>query len=830
MKRNKINKKTNKTKRHEVNQQEVELFKGFGSFIEKNGLYILLSLIALIVLFVFRDFIFLHKTYLFNDIGSDSVNIGYPAFYSLADYIVKEGIPKWSFSQGMGQNIFPGCTDPFSLFIILMGKNHVYFTLFFAEAFKIFFAGFFFFLFLKKITTSNYTAIIGGVLFSFTGFIVLGGEWAIFSTEAVYVALLLYSFEKLYQDNNWILFPISICLIASNQPFDLYLIGLFLLMYVAFRLVEANEREPKKILILFTKLTCLGILGIAISSFFFMNEVKQMLDSPRVSGESSYTGMLLSKPIFGFEGEGYGKSHYLTSFMRFFSSDMLGTGSNFRGWYNYLEAPLFYCGLISLVLLPHFLRLFDTRKKIIYSILLLVFVFPVIFPFFRYSFWLFTGDYYRAFSLFVVLAVLLVSLKSIDTIDRKSRTNIMVTGATLFLLLLFLYYPYANARIIDENLRGIASIFLITYSVLIYLIQFKTIRNIVKLLLLFVIVIELTYFSGITVNKRPVVSGVETKQKVGYNDYTVDAVKYLKSNDKTFFRIDKDYSSGTAMHSSINDARAQDFYGTPSYHSFNQLNYIKFLQELGIIKGENESQTRWAPGLRGVPLLHSFASIKYGLSKNPKPFLLGFGYDSISMFGDVRVLKNKFALPLGFSYEKYIPLKDFKKLSQIQKMFTLYKAVVINDSIYRDSDHLTKFSLNDTSTNYSWNEYAGDIRLLSQNTLEISRHGQNEISGRIRLDKDKMLFLSIPFDKGWNVKVDGKSIAAMMVNVGFIGIPVEKGLHTIELSFIPPLFNIGKIVSLIAIVLFVFIIAVKHFLESKKRSRALIPAKMTAPG
>lgn len=818
MKQKKPNKKVQQTKNQPVKKQEAELFKKFGSFTEKYSIYILLSLILLVLFFVFKDFIFLKKVYLFNDIGSDTVNMNYPAFHDLANYFAKEGFPKWSFNQGMGQNIFPlNIIDPFSFFIVLMGKDNVYFSLFFAEAFKIFFAGFFFYLFLRKIITSNYTAIIGGLLYSFTSFMVLGGEWIIFSTEAVYVAFLLYSFEKLYQDNNWILFPVSIFLIACVQPFDLYIIGLFLIIYIIFRLVEANEREPKKIFILLAKLCGLGIIGLAISSFFLMNIVQVMLDSPRMSGGSSYTGMLLSKPVFGLEGGDYGPTHYLTALMRFFSCDLLGTGSNFKGWYNYLEAPLFYCGLISLVFFPHFLSFPGKRKKIIYLGFLLVFIIPVIFPFFRYSFWLFTGNYYRVFSLFVVLAVLLIGLKSLDHIDHKSKANIKIIGGTLLLILCFLYFSYSNAQIIDKSLRDLITLFIITYSVLIYLIQFKTIKNIVKLILLLVIVIELIYFSNITVNKRPVVTGAETKQKVGYNDYTIDAVAYLKSIDNTFFRVNKDYSSGTAIHKSINDSRAQDFYGTPSYQPFNQLNYIKFLQELGIINGKDESQTRWAPGLSGLPILHSFASIKYALSKNQKPVLVNFGYDSITMFGDVKVLKNKFALPLGFTYEKYITLNDFKNLPQHQKLFTLYKAVVINDSIYKDYGNLTRFSFADTSKNYTWKEYAEDITLLNQNTLNISKLGQNEITGKINSDKDRVLFLSIPFDKGWIVKVDGKEIVAMMVNVGFIGIPVKKGLHNIDLSFSPPLFHVGKVISLISVLLFAMIIALKYFLTKKKQ-------------
>lgn len=787
---------------------DIVILKSFDDFLCTYGHYFLLSIIALIVFFVFKDFIFLKKLYLFKDFSNDSINISYPSFYSLADYMTKEGFPKWSFNQGMGQNIFPPF-DPFSLFIILMGKNFVYYTIFYTEVLKIFCAGFIFYLFLKKIIISDYAAIMGGVLYSFSGFIILGGQWNIFSTQAVYVALLLYSFEKLFQDNNWFFFPVSIFLIASHQPLDLYFIGLFLLIYIIFRLFEINERDSKKIFNLSVKIFFLGIMGAAMSSFFFINVLQTMMESPRGSAAISYSHALFSSPIFGLES--FGQDHYLTALMRFFSNNIMGIGFNYRGWNSYLEAPLFYCGLISLVLLPHCINLSDKRKKFVYFLLLLTFILPVIFPFFRYSYWLFTGDYYRIFSFFIAVVILLISLKSIDEVDSKSGINIKIIFGTLLVLLFFLYYPYENSHIINKNIRNIVAIFFIIYSVLIFLFHFTYIKNIIKILLLSVIVAEFICFHYATVNGRPVILGKEVSQKVGYNDYTVDAVEFIKFKDKTFFRINKDYYSGRSMTKGLNDAKVQNFYGTPSYHNFNQLNYIKFLIELEIIDKKDELSTRHSPGLATTPLLHGFASVKYALTKEQNPPLLHFGYEWFDgSFGDVKILKNKFVLPLGFTYEKYISLRDFRSLPQNQKMITLYKAVVIDDDVYHNFGNLENFNLSEVPKSYSDKEHAKDIELLSKNVLQIDKHGQNKITGTINTDKSKLLFFSIPFDRGWNIKIDGKRISPMMVNIGFIGLPVEKGTHHIELSFTPLYFYTGAAMSLISILLFICLINWKY--------------------
>src|SRR6185369_9469619 len=97
--------------------------------------------------------------------------------------------------------------------------------------------------------------------------------------------------------------------------------------------------------------------------------------------------------------------HNITAVMRLFSCDLMGTGSDFKGWENYLEAPTFYTGLLSLILFPAVFGFLDKRRKIIYGVFLSFWILPVLFPYFRYAFWLFTGDYYRAFSFFVSLTL-----------------------------------------------------------------------------------------------------------------------------------------------------------------------------------------------------------------------------------------------------------------------------------------------------------------------------------------------------------------------------------------------------------------------------------------
>ncbi|MBC7553436.1 MAG: hypothetical protein H7257_05615, partial [Taibaiella sp.] len=68
---------------------------------------IVFALLLIGVIIVFKDYIFFDKHYFFKDIGSDSINFSYPVMYHIANYMGKYGLPKWSFSMGMGQSAFP---------------------------------------------------------------------------------------------------------------------------------------------------------------------------------------------------------------------------------------------------------------------------------------------------------------------------------------------------------------------------------------------------------------------------------------------------------------------------------------------------------------------------------------------------------------------------------------------------------------------------------------------------------------------------------------------------------------------------------------------------
>ena len=95
--------------------------------------------------------------------------------------------------------------------------------------------------------------------------------------------------------------------------------------------------------------------------------------------------------------------------------------------------------------------------------------------------------------------------------------------------------------------------------------------------------------------------------------------------------------------------------------------------------------------------------------------------------------------------------------------------------------------------------------------FEIDEALGDKISGNIEVTKDGYFNLSIPYDKGFIIKVDGKKVDYEKVNKSFIGFPIKKGEHNIEIEFEAPNALFGKIVSAFGFGIFIIMIMYDRF-------------------
>jgi hypothetical protein len=171
----------------------------------------------------------------------------------------------------MGQNIFPfSLSEPFVLLYLAFGKGGVPYAFALVELIKIIGSGLFFFLYLKTLSATPYTAIVGALLYSFGGYLILTTSgWYNLSYEPLFAAVLLLSLEKFIKQHIWWPLPVTIAIICSYQPFYLYLFGMLLFGYTLIRLLEEGRSTLRSLFEFYLRISGLVLLGVAISSIFF---------------------------------------------------------------------------------------------------------------------------------------------------------------------------------------------------------------------------------------------------------------------------------------------------------------------------------------------------------------------------------------------------------------------------------------------------------------------------------------------------------------------------------------------------------------------------------
>jgi uncharacterized membrane protein YfhO len=138
------------------------------------------------------------------------------------------------------------------------------------------------------------------------------------------------------------------------------------------------------------------------------------------------------------------------------------------------------------------------------------------------------------------------------------------------------------------------------------------------------------------------------------------------------------------------------------------------------------------------------------------------------------------------------------------------------------TDNIGLYSLKNVNLyNRDSESLIGQINTLRDNKLEVTDFSNNKIVGNIEREKNGMLFYSIPYDKGWKAKLNGKPVRVEKVNYGFVGIEVPEGKHEVELYYQQEYLIHGLIVSIVALFIFAFLLVLNKvkIKQNSKRSK-----------
>ena len=171
---------------------------------------------------------------------------------------------------------------------------------------------------------------------------------------------------------------------------------------------------------------------------------------------------------------------------------------------------------------------------------------------------------------------------------------------------------------------------------------------------------------------------------------------------------------------------------------------------------------------------------------------------NIDSVGNVEKRDNKYFIPMGFSYDKYIQESDFLKLREKEEVnlpLLMLSAMVSSD----DQGCLAKMDL---CEQVDIDSVVAKRREFTATDFKGTSAG---FTAKLNLPSTKMMYFSVPYSKGFSAKIDGKDVPIYKANWCMMALKVPQGKHSIAFEYFPPGLRTGSWISLVGMLLMVLI-------------------------
>ena len=112
---------------------------------------------------------------------------------------------------------------------------------------------------------------------------------------------------------------------------------------------------------------------------------------------------------------------------------------------------------------------------------------------------------------------------------------------------------------------------------------------------------------------------------------------------------------------------------------------------------------------------------------------------------------------------------------------------------------------------------------FSESRYNVSSYDSTHINGTLNAAKDGILMLSVPYDKGWKIMVDGACAEQFPVGDALTGVRVTAGEHEITMRYMPPGFLQGLALTAAGIL---FWLLYCRYIQKKRKEREEYVARL----
>ena len=598
------------------------------------------------------------------------------------------------------------------------------------------------YLFLKRYVKDKNKAIIGSLLYTFSGFQFTNIMFYHFHDVVAFFPLLLYTFDNLIYDNKKVFFALSVSLCAFTNWF--FFIGecIFLIIYFFVKIFTKEiEFNFKKFVYIFIE----SILGIGLAMIVLLPCALFTMGNTRLSNAWNLKSML-KYPVF---------TRYLEVFRAFiFPSEIMSQRAVFSET-NYSSVELYLPLLGSVAAISYFFK----NKKNWISVLMVILTIFMLVPIFNSSFILFQTTYYARWFFMPTLVLSLMSVKCLeDKNDMKVGFIITLVGAVLFILSIFVYSLVHKAVYYDKYLFMFITFMFCNLIIFYYIMKSKHIKDYLLLIFISLFVV----FWG------------------NYNIYTYKSESF-KTPDNYFDYLNIDEHIDLPLNSRSNSCYSCEFNysyllkrnNIRTFNSNINSSMFKFYESVGKKRTINTKVDVKDKDL------NDFLGVEYIISCDQED-LTSYGYQLYSDSGKYKIYYNKDFKEFGFNVPSYITNKEFLALSREERWKILNTHVVLSD------EQIDKFG-------YLFKE---KVNYLS-NDFEFVNNG---FISTIDTPEETLAIYTIPFDSGFRATNNGKHVDIIQVNNGFMAVKLDKGINNLVFTYVTPGLPIGIVVSLVSLV------------------------------
>lgn len=610
------------------------------------------------------------------------------------------------------------------------------------------------YLYIYSLVKESKSSMIGAILYAYSGFSTVNLTFH-FGEVVMLFPLLLLCFDRLVQQNKKTAYILMVFASCFSNFYMFMAEAIFLIIFFLFRYSTDIRQMVKKGFICFYT----SLIGVAMSGAIFIPSVMFNLNNSRSNADI--------KIILG----GIGFRPLLNTLKGILiPAEVMGEQASV--WRITYDSCSLYLPMIGL---SFAIAYFIMQKKDKLSKLVLFLVGISFIPFFYMIFCLYTDRYYRWwFMLELLLCVMSANVMAYLLKDDKKAEKCVRWGVyiNLVLILGFLIFFALINRIffegellfekntfIFENFTAVLGLILVLAAMM-----FKGAR---RMRIICVSICAFCFITSFMVCYRYHIDNTpvdEFMREVSLGEKLVnydDQYRYRTNNNNIVMASE---ISGTGVFSSTISSSIREFEDIFDFY------LPQFNLELDTIPGLNE--------LMGA---------KYEIERQP-------GDETYSIV-------EKKACPIGFSYNSYVTREQLDNLDVYKRGIALLAGIYIDEDVPTEFKNLLESS--DVSS-INQDDIERLVDLNNSNSVKDFKRTREGFECKANYDDDRVVWFSIPYDKGWKAYIDGIE-TEIYKSAGMMSIVAPDGDHKIVFKYTTPGLLAGIISMIFGIMCLVYI-------------------------